>query len=72
MGLISFGLSVTVIELLLKWNDIQDLYSLKSTGQYIPLVIGIGSFISVCWGLIKKEAVSFIFHPVRYLYSDTK
>lgn len=51
-------MSIVAIELILKWNKIYGVYSIMSTGQYVPLIIGVGSFISVCWNLMRQESVS--------------
>lgn len=44
--------------MLLKWNEVVDVYSITSTGQYFALIIGTGTFISVIWSLIQQEAMS--------------
>jgi hypothetical protein len=59
-GVLCFVTTVTAIEMLLKWNKIVGVNSIASTGQYIPLVIGLGSFCSVCWGLVQQEAVGLL------------
>jgi hypothetical protein len=42
----------------LAWNKVVGIYQVTSVGQYIPLTVGLGSFISVCWKLVQQEAVS--------------
>lgn len=49
---------MAAIETTLKWNKVVGIYSLTSTGQYVPLTIGMGTFISVCWRLVQQEGVS--------------
>ncbi|OAF98788.1 uncharacterized protein CC84DRAFT_1223533 [Paraphaeosphaeria sporulosa] len=55
-GVLACILSVIAIELSLRWNRVLGVYSITSTGQYIPLIIGIASFISVCWDIIRQES----------------
>lgn len=62
IGLTACVLSITAIELTLKWNKVVGVYSIASTGQYISLIIGSTSFVSVCWSLIKQESVSGHIH----------
>lgn len=56
-GLASWFLAILAIELTLKWNKVRGIYSVNTTGQYIPLIIGIGSLISVWWNLLRQEGV---------------
>jgi len=46
----------------LKWNKITGIYNLQSTGQFIPLIIGIGGVLSVMLSLLgiylEKSEVS--------------
>ena len=58
----SYILSIVAIELTLKWNKVLEIYSIASIGQYVPLTVGVGSFISICWRLVQQEGVSM---PVR-------
>lgn len=58
MGLLSCVLSIVAIELILKWNKVGGVYSITSTGQYLPLIIGVCSFVSVWWSLVRQESVS--------------
>jgi hypothetical protein len=43
---------LVAIETTLKWNHISGIYTLQSTGQFIPLVIGVGGVLSVILGLL--------------------
>ncbi|OAL51301.1 hypothetical protein IQ07DRAFT_586839 [Pyrenochaeta sp. DS3sAY3a] len=54
-GLASLFLAILAIELTLKWNKVQGIYSVETTGQYVPLIIGISSLISVWWNLLRQE-----------------
>ena len=53
---------LVAIETTLKWNKITDIYNLQSTGQFIPLIIGIGGVLSVMLSLLgiylEKSEVS--------------
>ncbi len=62
MGLLSYTLSIVAIEVILKWNKVSSIYSIASTGQYVALIIGVGSFVSVLWTLILQETVSHLFY----------
>ena len=58
-SLASFGLiimlwSVLAVELTLEWNGVSGIYSVNSTSQVIPLVVGIGIIITVIWKLSRK------------------
>lgn len=35
--------SILAIELTLRWNSVTDVYEVQSTGQLIPLIIGVAS-----------------------------
>jgi hypothetical protein len=43
---------LVAIETTLKWNKITGIYNLQSTGQFIPLIIGIGGVLSVMLSLL--------------------
>jgi len=53
---------LVAIETTLKWNKITGIYNLQSTGQFIPLIIGIGGVLSVMLSLLgiylEKSEVS--------------
>lgn len=53
---------MTAIETTLHWNKVIGIYSLTSTGQYVSLTIGGGTFVSVCWRLVQQEGVSIPVH----------
>ena len=65
MGLLSYTLSIVAIEVILKWNKVSGIYSIASTGQYVALIIGVGSFVSVLWTLVLQEFVS---HSLRKIH----
>lgn len=46
-------LFITAVELMVRWNHIQGVDSLGSTGQLLPLIIGIGGMFRVIHGLFK-------------------
>jgi hypothetical protein len=58
IGYGSFIWSISAIELIIRWNKISGVHTLKSTGQYFPLVIGLCSFTAVVYELIKNRIVS--------------
>jgi hypothetical protein len=45
VNLINLAWMIAAVELTLVWNQVQDIYSIDSTGQLIPFVIGIISFL---------------------------
>ena len=50
--------AVVAIELTLAWNNIHDVYDLASTGQLIPFVIGIVSFLRLCYAMtVMRSAI---------------
>ncbi|KAE8443223.1 hypothetical protein EG329_002091 [Mollisiaceae sp. DMI_Dod_QoI] len=46
--------SVVSIELLLKYNKITDVYTILSTGQIIPFIIGIASLWRTVWTIVVR------------------
>jgi hypothetical protein len=44
-------------ELTLWWNGVLDVYEVSSTGQVIPLLVGLGMLASVIWKIARKENV---------------
>ena len=64
--MLSFSLSVAAIELTLKWNKVGGIMSLASTGQYLALVVGLTSLISVSWRLLQQEGVSTLSHQSNF------
>lgn len=41
--------SIPAVELTLVWNSVKGVYNVKSTGQIIALVIGLGVLVKVLW-----------------------
>ena len=62
MGIIIMVISMILIELTLKWNHLEGIYSINSTGQIIPLMVGIGSMIAVIWKLWRTILVTTIIY----------
>jgi hypothetical protein len=58
-GILSFSTTIVAIECILTWNKVRGVYSLSSTGQYIPLIIGVASLISVVWNVVQQETVRY-------------
>lgn len=61
VGILTYGLTISAIELTLKWNKVRDINYLAAPGQYISLIVGAGSLISVVWRLVRQESVSSLF-----------
>ncbi|KAI6784030.1 uncharacterized protein J7T54_004576 [Emericellopsis cladophorae] len=51
---VAFIVSVAGIELLLVWNGISDVYGVGSTGQLIPLTMGLVSLMPILWKLLRR------------------
>lgn len=58
---------IVAIELILKWNFITDIYTVRSTSQTIPLLIGIGGLLSVLYNLFFFWAIN---SPVSRPFCD--
>ena len=69
-GLLSYIVSILAIELILKWNKVSGIYSIASTGQYVPLIIGVGGFVSVSWTLLLQEIVSYSFRKINLSFTN--
>lgn len=54
-------LSVAAVELVIKWNNVMGVNDIYSTGQLIPLVVGIGGLIQVLFKLTNQD------HRAEYL-----
>lgn len=48
-GVVVLTVFVTGIELVIKWNHIQGVNQIDSTGQLLPLVVSLGTLISLMW-----------------------
>ncbi|KAF1955588.1 hypothetical protein CC80DRAFT_594309 [Byssothecium circinans] len=51
----AIALSVLGVELTLVWNSISGMYDIKSPGQLIPLIIGMGILGHVVWGKLTND-----------------
>ena len=49
--------SILAIELMLKWNNVSNVYTLKSTGQLIPFVISMAGLLKVFRDVRNKYQV---------------
>ena len=70
MGLSSYILSIVAIEVILRWNKVSGVHSIVSTGQYVALIIGAGSFVSVSWTLVLQECVSNSFRKFHLRFTN--
>lgn len=41
--------SILAVELTLVWNSVTGVYNVRSTGQIIALVVGLGMLVKVLW-----------------------
>lgn len=53
--MMSFAISVTAIEMTLRWNGARGTNDIESTGQYMALFTGLGSIVSVLWQIQAKR-----------------
>jgi hypothetical protein len=49
--------TVLAIELMLHWNKIVDVYTIRSVGQLIPFVIGLVGFLKLFFELKYREKI---------------
>ena len=49
VALLTFVMIVVAIEYTIFWNDLGNVYSIKSTGQMIPFLIGVATLSRVIW-----------------------
>lgn len=49
---------VAAVELTIRWNNISDVSRLDSAGQYIPLTVGLTTFVVFLYELLKHQSVS--------------
>ena len=57
--------SITGIELTLYWNGVGGVYDVNSTGQLIPLTIGLCGLVQTLY-VLTIEVGSFAYHTVAY------
>ena len=60
MGVISYVLFITAIELTLRWTKVVGINSLAPTGQYMAFILGLGTFIMTLYQILKQEAVRIL------------
>lgn len=54
-GIAVLSVFVTAVELLIRWNHIQGVHQIDSTGQLLPLVVSLGTLVSLIWrGIIAS------------------
>lgn len=58
LSVILFAYCVTGVELTIRWNRITNVNSVNSVGQYIALVIGIGTTIVFMYNVLREKMVS--------------
>jgi hypothetical protein len=58
IGFIYTSYALIAIELMVIWNDIDGVYSVQSTGQLIPLIVGILSFLKTIHDVIFNAKVN--------------
>jgi hypothetical protein len=56
-GILVASWSILAVELTLHWNSVEGVYNVKSTGQIIALVVGLGMLVKVLW-LLRPGKVS--------------
>ena len=63
--------TILVVELSLRWSTVTGVYSVSSTGQLIPLVIGITStfpILSEAWKFITKKVIKDLFATYEAIF----
>ena len=56
-------LAIIAVELIISWNNIQEVNTILTTGQLIPFVIGVGGLMRIClrwWQLEKVKKIADI------------
>lgn len=61
-GILFATWSVLAVELTLVWNSVKEVYTVKSTGQIIALVVGLGILVKVLWLLRHGKVGSESLH----------
>lgn len=56
MNAICLVWAVLAVELSLSWNKVSGIYTIQSTGQLIPFIIGIVSFVRVVLALLESQS----------------
>ena len=60
IGLFTLVWSILAIELTIHWNNISGMYALDSTGQYVPLAVGLGGFLRLLYRLLNLWLVNMV------------
>jgi hypothetical protein len=63
-SIFSLAYSVIGIEMTLYWNSITGVYTINTTGQLIPFVIGLAGLAKVVY-----EPVKLVSYPISFHYS---
>lgn len=59
LNILELVYSIVGIELTIRWNSIRDVYSINTTGQLIPFVIGLVGLVEIIYGAVKD----YVTHP---------
>ncbi|KAE9366854.1 hypothetical protein N431DRAFT_445548 [Stipitochalara longipes BDJ] len=62
--------SIIAIETTIKWNGIQDVYSIQSTGQLIPFIIGVTGFLKLSHVIYVQYGDDFATEKLLALFDD--
>jgi hypothetical protein len=54
LGPASFLYSVLALELMLRWNRVDGVYAIHSTGQVIPLAVAVVAFLDLLLSISRK------------------
>lgn len=55
LNAICIAWAVAATELTLVWNEVSDVYAVSSTGQLIPLIIGIANFAQITYTIVLSH-----------------
>ena len=69
LGCCIFAYTVLAIELTLYWNKVDNINNIESTGQIVPLIIGLALLLSTIWKMLEKDD-SFNW-PTAFQQSDS-
>ncbi|PMD58058.1 uncharacterized protein K444DRAFT_21192 [Hyaloscypha bicolor E] len=64
LNLISLVWSVLAIELMIRWNNITEVYTIQSVGQLIPFVIGIVGFLKLVRDVSVERTALWIYSVI--------
>ena len=60
IGVFTFVWTILAIELTIHWNNISGMYVLDTTGQYVPLAVGLGGFVRLLYELLDLWRVNMV------------